>query len=217
MGRWLPLAHFWDLENLRPLWNHTSSLKSNEWFAAQGVGGLETCHGERWQQYSSTRRYSTSPPHQSPSVPASPQGEAYAIRLCWGNCCGSFLHKPCRLCQSPSPGGPTVRGTVGDQINSTLALKVGRPEAGSDEGERRGFHSIGNRRTYPLPKGTHPRPRAPSRWARLGRPTNERATGHVIRTEPPTQRFSVNQRLGFQGSNCPGDSSVKSNAKLLKP
>ncbi len=93
-----------------------------------------------------------SPPHQSAALTASPQGEAYAIRLRWGDCYGSFLHKPCRVCQSPSPGGPTVRGTVGYQINFTLALKVGRPEAGSDEGERRGSHGVGNRRTHPPPQ-----------------------------------------------------------------
>ncbi len=42
-------------------------------------GGLETCHGKRWRGDSSTRRYSASPPHQSPSVPASPRGEAYVL------------------------------------------------------------------------------------------------------------------------------------------
>ena len=69
--------------------------------------------------------------------------------LRWGDCYGSFLHKPHRACQSPSPGDPTVRGTVGDQINFTLALKVGRPQGGSDEGVPGGFHGAGNRPTGP--------------------------------------------------------------------
>ena len=60
-----------------------------------------------------------SPPHQSPSVPASPRGEAYV--LCYVGVIATvfFYNKPYRFCQSPSPGG-----------------KVGRRNAGSDEGER---------------------------------------------------------------------------------
>ena len=54
------------------------------------VGGLLCVLGEcgvegdllrlRWQRYPSTHRYSESPPHQSPSAPASPRGEAYVLR-----------------------------------------------------------------------------------------------------------------------------------------
>ena len=86
-----------------------------------GAGNRPT--GPRWQRDSSTRRHY----HIAPSSVScadsygfrwlrldltelspgqfGPQGEAYAIRLRWDFCCGSFLHKPHRACQSPSPGG----------------------------------------------------------------------------------------------------------------
>ncbi len=60
------------------------------------------------------------------------RGSLRAMLRC-GFCYGSFLHKPHRVCQSPSPGGeggPALR-------------------AGSDEGEPGGLHSVGNRRTNP--------------------------------------------------------------------
>ena len=41
-----------------------------------------------------------------------------------------FYNRPYRICQSLPLGG-----------------KVGRPEAGSDEGEPEGFHGVGKRRT----------------------------------------------------------------------
>ena len=100
-----------------------------------------------------------SPPHQSAPLTASPRGEAYATMVCWGY----YYDIAIQALPKPSPGG-----------------KVGRPEAGSDEGVRRGFLGVGNRPTNPFPKGTHPRPCAPSRWARFGRRFNERATGRVI-------------------------------------
>ena len=59
-----------------------------------------------------------------------PRGSLRALLRC-GFCYGSFLHKPHRLCQSPSPGGeggPALR-------------------AGSDEGGPGGFLGVGNRRT----------------------------------------------------------------------
>ena len=60
-----------------------------------------------------------SPPHQSPSVPASPQGEAYVLRYV-GVIATVFFYI--------SHTGPANRLPLGG--------KVGRRNAGSDEGER---------------------------------------------------------------------------------
>ena len=88
-----------------------------------GWGGLSVGKrrtGPRWIRGSSTLRYSTSPPHQSAPLTASPQGEAYVLCYVVVFATVVFYSKPHRLCQSPSPGGeggPALR-------------------AGSDEGER---------------------------------------------------------------------------------
>ena len=117
---------------------------------SNGLGG----HTDFEERDSSTRRYTTSPPHQSPSVTASPRGEAYATTVRWGDYYGISLHKPYRVCQRLPLGG-----------------KVGRPKAGSDEGERLGFPSVGHRPTGP-------------RWQRD-------STTRRYSTSPPHQSPSV--------------------------
>ena len=85
-----------------------------------------------------------SPPHQLAALTASPRGEAYAITLCWGYYYGIFLHKPHRLCQRLPLGVQLSGGQLDIQSKNSFALKVGRPKAGSDEGEPGGFHGVGN-------------------------------------------------------------------------
>ncbi len=90
-----------------------------------GVGNRRT--GLRWQRDSSTRRYYHIAPSSVTFGDSFPPRGSLRASVRWGDYYGSFLHKPHRACQKPSPGGPTVRGTVGYQINSSFALKVGRP------------------------------------------------------------------------------------------
>ena len=84
----------------------------------------------------STHRFSASPPHQSAALTASPPGEAYATTVRWDYYCGIFLHKPYRFCQRLPLGVQLSGGQLEIKSKNSFALKVGRPEAGSDEGVR---------------------------------------------------------------------------------
>ena len=93
-----------------------------------GVGNRPT--GVRWQRDSSTHRhYEIAPSSVTFGASFPPRGSLRAM-LRRGDYYNNFLHKPHRACQSLSPGG-----------------KVGRPEAGSDEGGPGGFLGVGNRPT----------------------------------------------------------------------
>ena len=88
--------------------------------AGSDEGGRQGFHGVgnrrtslRWQRNSTTHRSSTSPPHQSAPLTASPRGEAYSIRLRWGGATVVFYNRPYRFCQSPSPGGGRWAGPSG--------------------------------------------------------------------------------------------------------
>ena len=83
--------------------------------------------GLRWQRVLLSSVTTRSPPHQSPSVTASPRGEAYVLRCVGVITMVVFYSKPYRICQRLPLGGQLSGGQLEIKSKYSFALKVGRP------------------------------------------------------------------------------------------